>query len=126
MIISVEDNPDVTVAFDNVHDCSGTNTAVIKVVNTGNAILDSVRITFTNRGSGQTIFGPFTSNGPFMGTQSECPPGGDSVGAGKQAFIGGGIASASSGSTIDAVFLFCNQEDLNGTCVEKSLAFIIP
>lgn len=126
VIINVEDEPDLSVAFDNAHDCGGTNTAVFKVTNTGNTLLDSVRITLTNRNSGQTIFGPFTSNGPFMGSSSECPPGDDSVQPGNQAFIGGSLAAAASGSTIDAALTFCNQEDSNGICVDKTLEFKTP
>jgi hypothetical protein len=127
VVINIEEAPDLRISFEETHDCSGTETAIFKVVNTGNAPLDSVQITFNNLTSDNTIFGPFTSNGAFMENENQCPPGGDSIKSGNTEYIGGGLGSnPAAGNTIEAVFRFCSDEDLGGTCVNKTIEFEIP
>ena len=125
--ITVQETSDAAVSFDNVHDCDGTPTAIFRIENQGGNVFDSVEIEFTNLETGVVIFGPFASNGPFMGSDSECPPGGDSLGAGEEGFLGGGLgAGSSSGDNIEASFTICNQEDLGGICIETTVEFNIP
>ncbi len=127
VIINVEEKPDLSVAFADVHNYGGVNTAVFTLVNAGSAQLDSVQTTIENRSPGQTIIGLFTPNGACTVSASECTPGGGSVRSGNTAFFAGGPgANSSSGQTIDATFTFCSQEDLTGTCVVKALEFTIP
>lgn len=127
VVINVEDTPDVSISFDNVHACGGAPTAIFKLQNRGDLSLESVEIEFINQTTGQTIFGPFASNAPFMGGTSECPPGGDAVPPDAVRYIGGELGSSpASGDTIEARFTICNQEDLSGGCVDKTVTFNAP
>ena len=127
VVINVVEKPALDINFDNAHICNDSNTAIFKVLNTGNALLDSVWITLTNRDSAQVIFGPFTSNGAFMDKASDCPPSGDSVAAGDTSYIAGTIGlNSAPGNTITAEFRFCTGEDLSGSCIDKTLEFKVP
>ena len=127
VVINVGENPEASVQFSTVHNCSGSPTAIFSVSNQGDIPLDSVEITFTDLNNGQVVFGPFSSNGPFMGGASECPPGGDSVSPGSNAYLGGTIGSgAAPGHTIEAAFTICSQEDLAGACLEATVEFDAP
>ena len=127
VVINVGETPDLSVQFSTLHDCSSSPTAIFRLSNLGDTLLDSIEMTFTDLDNGQVVYGPFSSNGPFMGAPSECPPGGDSVGPGATAYIGGTIGSAAaSGHTIEAEFTICSQEDLAGACIEETVEFDVP
>jgi hypothetical protein len=119
--------PELSLEFSNIHDCEGTPTVIFRLTNLGNETLDSIELTLTDLDNGQVVFGPSISNGPFMGAAAECPPGGDSVGPGSTAYIGGTLgAAAGSGHTIEAVLTVCSQDDLAGACIEDTVVFDAP
>lgn len=125
--IIVAEKAEAALSFDQIHDCDGVPTAIFELVNTGDAGLESVQITLTNQDSGQTIFGPFSSDGPFLSSPGECPPGGDTAEPGSTMYLGGSLAgSNASGETIEAAITLCTGESLGGTCYETTLEFEIP
>jgi uncharacterized protein YgiM (DUF1202 family) len=113
-------------SFSKVHDCSGTRTAIFQINNTGGTDLESLNLKIVDQTSSTTLFGPSSSDAPFMGSSSECPPGGDTLEAGKTLYVGGGIGSGNSGHTGRATIKLCTDDGLGGTCIEKTVDFTIP
>ncbi len=115
-----------SVSYDNVHSCNGTPTAIFEVDNTGGADLQSLNLEIEDLTDNDTLFGPSSSDAPFMGTKGECPPGGDLLEAGDTLFIGGAIGAGNSGHTARATIELCTKNDLEGVCAEKTVQFTIP
>jgi len=118
--------PTFTLSFDNVHACSGTPAAIFKVKNNSSNALESLNLKIEDLTSSSTLYAAATSNAPFMGTSSECPPGGDALPAGKTYFVGGEIGSGNSGHTARATVKLCTEDDLDGACETKTVQFTIP
>jgi hypothetical protein len=118
--------PTFSLSFDNVHACSGTPTAILTVKNNGGGDLESLSLKIEDLTSSNTLYGPATSNAPFMGTSGECPPGGDALPPGKTYTIGGAIGAGNSGHTARATVKLCTEDDLDGACVTKTVEFTIP
>jgi hypothetical protein len=120
-------SPGFDLSFYEIHECASQSTVILQVDNTGNAALDSSELTILDLDAPGTLFGPATDNGPFMGKPVECPPGGDTVEAGKTKYVGGLLSGLpSSGTNIEAKLKLCTQEDLGGACIEKTVNFTIP
>lgn len=115
-----------TASYEEVHDCVGNPTAIFKVANTGGLALESMRLEIRDLTDSDTLFGPDTSNAPFMGTAGECPPGGDVLDTGKTMYVGGAIGGGNSGHDAQAKIRLCTEDDLDGTCVDKTVNFDIP
>jgi hypothetical protein len=118
--------PTFSVSFETVHDCSGTPTAIFEIENTGDVDLESLRLKIEDRTDDVDLFGPNTSNAPFMGAPGECPPGGDTLEAGDTLYIGGAIGGVDSDHEARATIELCTEDDLDGDCLEKSIDFTIP
>jgi hypothetical protein len=112
--------------FETVHDCGGTPTAIFKIVNNGGVLLHSMSLKIDDLSDSTTLFGPASSDAPFMGTAGECPPGGDTLNVGKTLYVGGAIGSGHSGHSARATIKLCTENGLGGTCVEKTVNFTIP
>jgi hypothetical protein len=120
-------NPTFTLSYVETHNCSGTAHAILQVVNTGNAGLESLQITTVDLTGGTTLSGPASSNVPFMRTSGECPPGGERVRTGQTRHIGANLgASPVSGNNAEATVRLCTLNDLGGACKEQKLTFAIP
>lgn len=117
---------DYSASFDSVHTCSGEATAIFKIVNSGGVEWHSLSLKIEDLTTAIVLFGPSTSDAPFMGTNAECPPGGDSIKAGKTAYIGGSVGSGSSGHAARGIIRLCSQNGLAGVCVDKVVEFTIP
>lgn len=115
-----------TASFDNVHNCGGTPTAIFEIVNTGGTDLESLRLTIENLTDSTVLYGPTTSNAPFMGSETECPPGGDTLPAGATYYVGGTIGAGNNGDDARATIRLCTEEDQDGSCVEVKVNFDIP
>jgi len=113
-------------AYDNTHDCGGVRTAIFKITNTGGSDLHSMSLKIDDLNTSTTLFGPQTSNAPFMATNSECPEGGDLLPAGGTYYVGGAIGPGNSGHTARATIKLCTANGLGGTCVERTVDFTIP
>jgi len=113
-------------SFSKVHDCSGTPTAIFQINNSGGTDLESLNLKIVDQNSSTTLFGPSSSDAPFMGSSGECPPGGDTLEAGSTLYVGGAIGSGNSGHTARATIKLCTDDGLGGTCVEKTVDFTIP
>jgi len=114
-----------TAAYDNVRDC-GIRTAIFKLTNTGGEDLESMSLKIEDVNTSTVLFGPHTSDAPFMGTNSECPEGGDVFPIGKTYYVGGSIGPGNSGHTARATIKLCTDDGLKDTCVEKVVEFTIP
>lgn len=118
--------PTFSLSFGNVHACSGTPTAILVVKNNGSSSLESLNLKIEDITGSTTLYAAATSNAPFMGTSSECPPGGDSLPAGKTYYVGGAIGPGNSGHTARATVKLCTEDDLDGACATKTVEFAIP
>jgi hypothetical protein len=115
-----------TAAFNTVHDCGGSPTAIFTIVNTGNLTLHSMSLKIEDVTANTVLFGPSTSDAPFMGAASECPPGGDTLKPGKTFYVGGTIGSGNSGHSAKATIHLCTENAQKGTCGDKTVEFTIP
>lgn len=112
--------------FANVHACSGTPTAVFQIANTGGSVLHSLNLKIELVTEGTVLYGPSSSDAPFMGTSGECPPGGDTLPAGKTFYVGGAIGSGNSGKTARATIKLCTENGQGGVCATRTVDFTIP
>ncbi len=127
VIINVGSDPEFSMTFDNIHTCSGNPTAIFRLENTGESWFESAEIKFTNLNTNLVIFGPFASDGPFMGAANECPPGGDSARPNTTRYLGGSLGpNQVSGHRIRADIKICSQDFLTGDCASDSVEFTIP
>lgn len=113
-------------SFETVHDCGGTPTAIFKIVNNGGVLLHSMTLKIDDLTDSTTLFGPASSDAPFMGTPGECPPGGDVLNVGKTLYVGGAIGAGHGGHSARATIKLCTENGLGGTCVERTVNFTIP
>ena len=119
--------PDVRfdASFDNVHECDSDPYAIFELDNEGDLDFESMRLVIHDTTDDDKIYDK-SSNAPFMGAGSECPPGGDVFPAGKTFFVGGNIADGGSGHDGEATITLCTKEDRDGICVEEDVKFDIP
>lgn len=118
--------PAFSASYETVHSCDGNPTAIFEVRNTGTVAFESLNLEIEDLTDSDTLFGPSSSDAPFMGASSECPPGGDDLKAGKTFFVGGAIGAGNSGHEARATIELCTEDDLDGVCVEKRVNFTIP
>jgi hypothetical protein len=120
--------PNFTVSFENTHICGGTLTyATFRVGNTGSVGFESAQIHIIDQTAASTLYGPASSNNPFMGTASDCPPGGSAMGPGSVYFIAASIgASPPSGNSARLNLRLCTADGLGGTCIDKTADFTVP
>jgi hypothetical protein len=112
--------------YDSVHDCGGTPTGIFKIVNTGGANWQSLTLKIDDLTDNVVLFPSTSSDAPFMGANTECPPGGDVLNVGKTAFIGGTVGSDSGGHSARATIRLCTQNGPSGTCVDRTVDFTVP
>jgi hypothetical protein len=112
--------------FANVHACGGAPTAVFQVVNSGGSLLHSMNLKIELVSDGTVLFGPSSSDAPFMGASSECPPGGDTLPAGKTLYVGGAIGAGNAGKTARATIKLCTENGEKGVCATRTVEFTIP
>ena len=115
-----------SVSYSTVHDCGGIPTAIFQVDDVGGSTLESLNLTIEDLTASVTLFGPVSSDAPFMGAPGECPPGGDVLKIGKTLYVGGAIGAAPSGNAERATIRLCTEDGLGGTCIEKTVDFTIP
>ena len=115
-----------TAAFNTVHDCGGSPTAIFTIANTGNLTLHSMSLKIEDVTANTVLFGPSTSDAPFMGAASECPPGGDTLKPGKTYYVGGAIGSGNTGHSAKATIHLCTDNAQKGTCGDRTVEFTIP
>lgn len=115
-----------TAAYDTVHDCGGSPTAIFKITNSGASALQSMSLKIEDVTTSTVLFGPTSSDIPFMGTNAECPEGGDQLSAGTTGYVGGAITGSSAGDTLRASIRLCTQNALNGVCLDKTVEFTAP
>jgi hypothetical protein len=115
------------ISFSNAHICDGTPTAVFRVVNTGERILESVRLSIKNLANNKTLFSPSSNNSPFMSSSSGCPGGKDVLLPGSTGYVGGGLkGNFISGQPAQASLTVCSEENLDGDCISAKIQFTIP
>lgn len=115
------------ISFVGLNKCEGGKTAILKVDNTSAANLHSLEITIIDLDENRTLSGPVSSDAPFLGTEAECPPGGDMLPAGKVGYIGGLVGSpVPHGHTLQAKIALCTDNGLLGGCIEQRVEFVAP
>lgn len=118
---------DFNLAYETIHNCNSQPTVILRVDNSGTIRVDSAELTLTNLGDNSTIYGPQADNEPFIGKPGGCPPDGDTIRPGRTRYLGAVLSSLpASGTSVRATAKICSEEDLGGTCVEKSVDFTIP
>ncbi len=112
-------------SYETTHACGGAPTAIFEISNKGGQ-LHSLSLEIKDLTDDVTLFGPSSSDAPFMGGPSECPPGGDILPAGKTLYIGGAIGAGGSGHNARATIKLCTSNGLDGVCSTKTVEFTIP
>jgi hypothetical protein len=117
------ESPDVRFdpSFDNVHECGGDPHAIFELDNIGDVDFESMRLEIVDIDEDDEIFDS-SSDAPFMGSGSECPPGGDTFADGKTFWVGGNIEDGDDGE-FEATITLCTDDDLDGTCVSEEVEF---
>lgn len=117
----------VSVSFTTVHTCGGKPTAIFRIKNAGTSELESARITINNLTEDKTIYGPNTSNAPFMSSAGECPPGGDTLADGRSGYVGGEMEKPYSPSDkLEANIRLCTRDNGRGDCYTWTIRFEYP
>lgn len=110
----------------NTHDCGGAVFPNVKIINTGSEFLQSSQITIDDITASGTLYGPFTSNTPFRTNAASCAIGDSDADPGLTYYIHATIAAPISGNDARFTLKLCSEDNLGGTCVEKSVVFEIP
>jgi hypothetical protein len=121
--------PDVEVAvgFSTFTMCGTEPALYFQIDNSSGPDLESVRLTIQDLTEGDTVFGPEQSNSPFLGSDSDCPPGVGTLPAGAVGYIAGKVTRLSlPASMMQATIKVCTQENLAGSCGEKTIQFTMP
>jgi hypothetical protein len=118
--------PGFNAYFSNVHLCGVAFTAVFQIDNTGGWNLESLNLQIDDLTNPMTLYGPSSSDAPFMGGSGECPPGGNTLKVGKTGYIGGAMIGAISGHQARATITICTEDGLGGLCIQKTVDFVIP
>lgn len=115
-----------SIVYFNTHDCAGVFPNV-KIINTGTEFFQSGQITIEDLDASVTLYGPGTSNSPFRTNANSCALGDADADPGQTYFIHASIGAApTSGNDARFTLKLCSGNNLNGTCVEKSVVFEIP
>ncbi len=119
-------SPDVEFdpSFDNIHECSGDPFAIFELDNTGEVDFESMRLVIVDTHDDDEIYDK-SSDAPFMGAGTECPPGGDTFPKRKTFWVGGDIEDGGDGHDATATITLCTEDDLDGTCVTEEVDFEI-
>ena len=112
----------------NIHWCSGNPWAIIKIYNQGTKSLESLYLEIKDLTTDALLFSPALSNLPFKTSDRTCIYDGLSrLDPGQKLYIGGPLgATTLRAHTIQAIIKLCTQEDLLGTCVDKTIDFMMP
>jgi len=125
LTITVTPQAGFSAAFSRVRNCGGVQTAIFQVTNNSDSNFESLNLRIEDLDTGLTLFSD-TSNAPFMGSEGECPPGGDVLKPNKTMYIGGSIGGAKSGNEARATIRLCTANGLGGTCIVRTVDFTIP
>jgi hypothetical protein len=113
-------------SYDSVHACDETPTGIFKVANTGSVNWQSLTLKIDDLTDNVVLFGPESSDAPFLGANTECPPGADVLKVGTTAYIGGTVGTDNNGHSARATIRLCTQNGPSGSCVDKIVDFTIP
>ncbi|MEK6256076.1 MAG: hypothetical protein N2C13_02005, partial [Chloroflexota bacterium] len=125
--IDVISSVDFSISFENLHVCSGSVYATVKITNSGADFLQSARAKVDDVDDSVVLYGPGSSNNPFVTTASGCPPGNSDADPGETYYIAVDIGVAPpSGHLTRFTLKLCTEDSLAGTCIEKWVEFEIP
>lgn len=112
----------------NIHTCAKHPWAIFQIYNQSGEPLESLSLLFQDLTGNQTLFGPISSNSPFMSSDRTCSSGGlDALAPGSTLYLGNSLYSSHlKDHTILATITLCTQEGLGGTCYQKSTEFVVP
>lgn len=111
----------------NLNWCNGIPWAIFVVYNASGDTLESLELYLQDISAGVGLYGPTTTNTPFMASDKTCSTGGDSLYWGGTSYIGGPLGSGDlKGHTLRATIRLCSKENLGGKCFQKVVEFVIP
>ncbi len=118
---------EVKVSFVGLNKCDSGKYAILRVDNPSEANLHSLEIRVLDLTKNQTLSGPDASDAPFMGTEAECPPGGDMIPAGSSGYVGGFVGTpVPHGHRLLVELELCTENGLGGACLSKQVEFTAP
>jgi hypothetical protein len=110
----------------NIGVCGGVPAAIFGLRSLSSQAFDSLSLTIEDLTEDENLYGPETSNAPFLGSDRDCPPGSDRLRSGRLGYVGGEVGRGLSGRTIWAEIILCTREDLEGACYRAIVEFIMP
>ncbi|MFN3307931.1 MAG: hypothetical protein ACK44E_01885 [Anaerolineales bacterium] len=116
---------DFELTFVGKHKCSGDWYAYFSVKNNGSKAIESVAIKITDLTT-NTVLSSTSYDNPFLSGTGKCPPGNDSLDAGKSAYIAGFIGNVAANHQLKAGVTLCTEEGLGGKCEFKAVKFAAP
>jgi hypothetical protein len=111
----------------NLTSCGGLPAAAFGVKNIGTARFESSSLVFEDLTNGLTLLQTDPNNTPFRGAIRGCPPGESTLAVNGTRFIGGPLVQAARRAHDGRVTIqLCTQDGLGGTCVQRSVEFVLP
>jgi hypothetical protein len=107
-----------------IHNCGGVPVAFFKVYNHSTIALESGGLTITDLTNGKHVFGPSSSNAPFLSSDQCNTSYIDRLGAGKSLYMAGSLGkNVKPGHVLNAIIRLCTKEGLNGYCSQRTTKF---
>ena len=122
-----EPEPAFSLSYHSVQTCSGQQTLVFELENSGNVEFESAEITITNSSDNSGVFGPETINAFILDDPDDCPPGKERLRLNKLKYTG--VAPPifpDAGTSLQAKVKLCVEENLGGVCLERTTDFTSP
>lgn len=117
----------VGVGFHSLVTCGADVALNFVVSNASHVELKSLGMVIEDITTGDTIFGPYQRNSPFMSSSSDCPPGASTLPAAASGYVGGILDSLSlPGANLRASIKLCAEENLQGACADQIIQFVMP
>ena len=119
--------PDFDVSYHSITTCFGSDVMMFRVNNTGDVNLESMSFLVINSDTQNQMYWETMSNLPFWANVKDCGAGWSYMEPGDVAYIGAPIiTSGQLGDDGYARIKLCEEESLNGRCVERTAEFTIP
>lgn len=106
--------------------CGGVPVAFFKVHNNSKVALESGALTIDDLSIGKRVFGPTSSNAPFLSSDQCNASYIDQLGAGKSLYMAGSLGKkVKPGHILKAIIRLCTKEGLNGYCSQRTTKFTL-
>jgi len=114
-------------SYNTVKKCGGVKHVVITIKNTGGKTLESMSIKSRDMNTDTLLSGPTSADKPFLEGSGDCPPGEDTLDAGKTAYVASSLGdSPVEDHEVKTTITLCTKEGLDGNCETVVVKFNIP